>query len=290
MNAQKTRLYKDVEFLSGIRPFRNHLNIASLNIAANYIKNEFAKVGLICEEQKWLANGRQYKNIIASWNPEKQKRLIVGAHYDAAGDQPGADDNASGIAGLLESARLVAANKPDLDYRIDFVAYCLEEPPYFGGNEMGSYIHAKSLKDSQAEVLGMICYEMIGYFSEEEDSQPNPIPELAHDFPSVGNFIVAVGINKHEKFNNQIHLLMSENEGIETRVLSLPENNTLVGLSDQRNYWKFGYKAVMITDTAVVRNQWNYHKPSDTIDTLNFDKMTEVINSTYNALVNIPVE
>ena len=81
-----------------------------------------------------------------------------------AGNQPGADDNASAVAGLLETARLVAENKPEIDYRIDFVAYCLEEPPYFGSDKMGSYVHAKSLHDKKVEVLGMICYEMIGIF------------------------------------------------------------------------------------------------------------------------------
>lgn len=285
MKAQKNRLYKDVEVLSGIRPYRNYQNLASLKYAANYIRTEFEATGFICEEQEWIAKGRKYKNIIASWNPQKQKRLIVGAHYDVAGDQPGADDNASGIAGLLETARLIAENKPDLDYRIDFVAYCLEEPPFFGDNEMGSYIHAKSLKNSNAEILGMICYEMIGYFSDKENSQPNPIPELAQNFPTVGNFIMVVGIKDYKDFNNKVHRLMSENSGIDTQVISLPANSSLAGLSDQRNYWKFGYNALMITDTATVRNAGNYHYSTDTIETLNFDKMTEVINSSYNAII-----
>jgi Zn-dependent M28 family amino/carboxypeptidase len=287
MKANKKRLYGDVSFLTGIRPYRNWQNPKSLRVIANHIKRGFSDVGLPVEEQEWTASGNQYKNIIASYNPEKRKRLIIGAHYDVAGDQAGADDNASGIAGLMELARLVADTKPELDYRIDFVAYCLEEPPFFGTPEMGSYVHAKSLHDKKIEVMGMICFEMIGYFSEIPGSQPNPEPELVPDLPDVGNFITVVGIEQYSDFNEKIQELMWENEDIDTYVFSFPANNPYTGLSDQRNYYAFGYKAVMITDTATVRNGHNYHASSDTIDTLNFERMSEVVNSTYNAVVKI---
>lgn len=176
INAQKLRLYKDVEFLTTIRPFRNFQNLDSLKKVCDYIKEEFKKAGFTTEDQKWIAEGNEYTNVIASYNAHKSKRLIIGAHYDVCGDQPGADDNASAVAGLLETARQIAEAKPDIDYRIDFVAYCLEEPPFFATENMGSYVHAKSLSDNKIEVLGMICYEMIGYFSDEPNSQPYPSP------------------------------------------------------------------------------------------------------------------
>ncbi len=287
MKANKNKLYSDVSYLTGIRPYRNWQNLKSLEIIAKYIQSEFENTGLVGEEQVWTAEGNQYRNIIASYNPQKKKRLIVGAHYDVAGDQPGADDNASGIAGLLEVARLVAENKPELDYRIDFVAYCLEEPPFFDTPEMGSYVHAKSLKDNHVEVLGMICFEMIGYFSEAPGSQPNPEPELAVDFPDIGNFIVVVGIEEYRDFNEKVQELMWENEEMDTRVISFPPNHHFARLSDHINYWQFGYQAVMITDTAIIRNGHNYHQITDTIDTLSFEKMSEVVNSTYIAVVNM---
>ena len=286
MNANTDRLYKDVEFLTELRPYRNYQNLDSLEIVCNYIKREFAKEGLPIEEQKWSAKGREYTNIIASYNSHQSKRLIIGAHYDVCGDQPGADDNASAVAGLLESARLIAQHAPFLDYRIDFVAYCLEEPPFFGSNEMGSYIHAKSLHDRNIEVIGMICYEMIGYFAEEPNSQKYPSPELAKIYPSVANFIIVVGIEEHQEFNNKVHRLMNENKKINTEVISFPTSDGLAGLSDQRNYWHFGYKALMINDTSFVRNP-NYHLTTDSIETLDFNKMTEVINSAYNAIINM---
>ena len=109
--AVNKRLYRDVEFLTSIRPYRNYKNLEALELTSKYISDQFTSCGYAIEEQFWLAEGTEYKNIIASWRKEKSRRLIIGAHYDVAGDQPGADDNASGIAGLLELARLVAEGK-----------------------------------------------------------------------------------------------------------------------------------------------------------------------------------
>ena len=286
MTAKKERIYRDVEFLTSIRPARNYQHLAALEKVSGYIQNEFKQAGARPEIQTWLAEGHPYKNVIASYNPGKARRLVVGAHYDVCGNQPGADDNASAVAGLLELARLVFARQPPTDYRIDFVAYCLEEPPFFGTNLMGSYVHAKSLHDQQVEVIGMICLEMIGYFSDAPESQPFPSPELAKLYPHVGNFIIVVGIGQHRAFNHKVHQLMSAGSAIDVQVISFPAGEGLGGLSDHRNYWRFGFKALMINDTSFIRNP-NYHTKNDTIDTLDFDKLTAVVNSTYKAVSNI---
>ena len=286
MNANKSRLYEDVKFLTDIRPYRNYKNLESLEKVAGYIKNEFSEAGFDPETQKWIASGNEYSNIIATYNPDAKKRLIVGAHYDVDGNQPGADDNASAVAGLLETARLVAANKPTINYRIDFVAYCLEEMPFAFTNKMGSYIHAKSLHNDKVEVIGMICYEMIGYFSDEPGSQSYPSPELAAIYPDTANFIVVVGIQKFHSFNEKVHTLMSKDSKISVEFISFPDDHELAGLSDQYSYWKFGYPALMINDTSFIRNP-NYHEVTDTIETLDFDKMTAVVNSAYNAITKI---
>jgi hypothetical protein len=284
IKADKERIYNDVKFLTELRPYRNYSNIESLEKVCDYLKNEFSKTGLEVEEQKWIADGNVYKNIIASYNISKLRKLVVGAHYDVDGNQPGADDNASAVAGLLETARLVMENKPDINYGIEFIAYCLEESPFFRTREMGSYIHAKSLFEQKTVVIGMICYEMIGYFSDKPGSQQFPYPELAELYPDKGNFILVAGIDDYEAFNNRVHGLMAEESEIDVQIINLPADNELADLSDHRNYLKFGYKALMINDTSFMRNP-NYHKLSDTIDTLNFEKMTEVINSSYNAIV-----
>ena len=146
VNADRKLLYQHVEFLTTLRPFRNHKNLESLERVCDYRKNEFRKYGLEPAEQKFPVKGPVYKNTLGSYITEKQRRLIVGAHYDVCGDQPGADDNASAVAGLLEVARMVADAQPNIDYRIDFVSYCLEEPPCFCTRQMGSWIHAESLE------------------------------------------------------------------------------------------------------------------------------------------------
>ena len=286
MHAQIERLYRDVAFLTELRPFRNFRNLASLNKVCDYIQEVFDGLGLDVEEQTWQVGGTEYKNVIASYNPGKKKRLIVGAHYDVCGDQPGADDNASAVAGLLETARLIAEKKPKINYRIDFVAYCLEEPPFFGTENMGSFVHAQSLHKEDVEVIGMICYEMIGYFSDEPNSQPFPHPDLARLYPSTANFIIVVGIETFRDFNQKVYNLMREKAAIDVQVIHFPKANSLAGLSDQLNYWRFGYPALMINDTAFVRNP-NYHEVTDTIDTLDFEKMTEVINGANNAIVGL---
>lgn len=284
--ANKNDLYKHVEFLTTLRPYRTYLNLDSLRKVTDYISSQMAMSGLEIHEQKWLAKGREYSNIIGCWAPEKEQRLIIGAHYDVCGNQPGADDNASAVAGLLETARMLSEDQPDLSYGVDFVAYCLEEPPFFATPEMGSYIHAKSLKDEDVNVLGMVCYEMIGYFSDESGSQPYPDLVLAQLYPDTGNFIIVVGIQAYEEFNHKFYDLMSTDSAIDVQKITFPDRGGLASMSDHINYWKFGFPALMINDTSFLRNP-HYHEVTDDIDTLDFDKMKEVINSTYQAVINL---
>lgn len=279
-------MYKDVGFLTSITPSRNFQHLKSLEKVAGYIENEFRKSGLKPALQTWTAHGNPYKNVMASINPDKKRRLIVGAHYDVRGDQPGADDNASGVAGLLELVRLVVEQHPQMDYRLDFVAYCLEEPPFFGTTSMGSYIHAKSLSDNNSDVIGMISLEMIGYFSDAPESQSFPSPDLAKLYPHTANFIIVVGIKEYEAFSKKVHKLMSAGSAIDVQIINLPSSEGLAGLSDQRNYWTFGYNGLMINDTSFIRNP-HYHMKSDTIKTLDFNKMTAVVNSCYKAITGM---
>lgn len=286
MNARQERLYSDVAFLSGIRPYRNYRNPGSLNMAADHISLEFKKAGLEPEEQLWTARDREYRNVIAAYRPYELRRLIVGAHYDVAGNQPGADDNASGISGMLETARLVTENMPDTGYGIDFVAYCLEEPPFFRTEMMGSYVHAVSLFRQMTPVIGMVCYEMIGYFSGESGSQEIPPGILQGSYPDTGNFIVVVGVDKHRGFNEKFYQLMAADSEIDVRLATFPDGGGFAGLSDQSSYRAFGYKAVMINDTSFLRNK-NYHKKTDTNNTLDFERMAHVVGSAYNAVTGL---
>lgn len=280
------RLYADIKALTGINPPRNYLNIESLNRVAEYIHSEFQKLGCDLTVQPFVVNGNEYKNIICSFGERGAERVIVGAHYDVYGPYPGADDNASGVAGLLEVGRLLNELKPVLTKRVDLVAYSLEEPPFFRTHKMGSYFHAKSLADGNAKVRIMICLESIGYFSEEPDSQHFPLFAFRWFFPDRGNFIVVVGKWGQGRPVREVQGLMSQASRIHVDSINAPSILPGIDLSDHRNYWKFGYDAVMVTDSAFYRNP-HYHEPTDTIDTLNFDYMAEVIKGVYWAVVNL---
>jgi hypothetical protein len=239
--AHQTRLHADVEFLTSLQPARTYKNLASLNKAADYIHAEFAKLGCPVQEQKYRVAGHEYRNIIASFGPASAESIIVGAHYDVCGDQPGADDNASAVAGLLETACLLRAQAPSLRHRIDFVAFSLEEPPFFATKHMGSAVHAQSLHAAQVPVRTMICYEMIGYFRDEPGSQRFPDPVLAKLYPSIGNFITVVGCHGQEAFTQQVKALMQAHSTLDVQSINLPATQSLAGLSDHRNYWHYGY-------------------------------------------------
>jgi len=282
MVSNKELLYKHVKFLTTLRPFRNCYNLDSLEKVCCYLKGQLGEYGLNVREQVFEAKGEEYKNIVATYNSDKRRRLIVGAHYDVCGNQPGADDNASAVAGLLEVARMVAAAKPNLSYRIDFVSFCLEEPPFFGTEEMGSYVHAKSISQFRSDVIGLINFEMIGYFNNEPQEYPDP--RLRAIYPAKANFIAVVGRQAYHEFNQKVYDLMSNNAGIDVQMIDHPMVESLAGLSDQRSYWEFDIPALMINDTSFIRNP-NYHQMSDDIETLSFDHMSEVVNCAYQAIV-----
>jgi len=284
--VSKERLYADVEKLTSIDPPRNYLNLESLNAIADYIHKEFKQWDCETQVQEYLADDNIYKNVIASFNPEHSVRIVLGAHYDVCGEQPGADDNASAVAGLLEVGRLIDELKPTLNCRVDLVAFSLEEPPYFQTPLQGSAIHASSLAKAKVKVKAMICLEMIGYFSDEPNSQQFPIPQLAAMYPSVGNFIVVVGQMGEETLVQQVKTSMQEVAQIDVQSIAAPKSITGITFSDHASYWDQGYPAVMINNTSFYRNP-NYHEPTDTIDTLDFDKMTEVVRGVYWAIVNM---
>jgi Zn-dependent M28 family amino/carboxypeptidase len=287
MNSSKDRLYRDVAQLTGIQPARNYQNMESLEQAVRYIKDEFGKLDCEVAEQPFRVDGRTYKNVVALFKGSgSAERIVVGAHYDVCGNQPGADDNASGIAGLLETARLLHEHQPTLQHDVELVAYCLEEPPFFASEDMGSAVHARRLHEQKTKVRAMICYEMIGYFSDEPGSQRFPDPELARHYPDKGNFIVVVGKTGQEAYTQQVRDLMRQHTSIDVQSVNLPAGFGLVGLSDHRNYWTYGINAIMINDSSFLRNP-HYHQTSDTIDTLDFDKMAAVVQGVYGALIRL---
>ena len=185
------RLERRVRELVGRFHPRDSGHPESLARAARYVAEELGRAGAAVSEPTFEAGGATYANVIASLGPETKDVVVVGAHYDVAGEMPGADDNASGVAGLLELADLLAGEK--LSRRVELAAYALEEMPFFSTPLMGSAVHARSVAASERQVRAMLCLEMIGCFSDEPGSQQFPFGILRLFYPDRGNFIAVVG-------------------------------------------------------------------------------------------------
>jgi Peptidase family M28 len=279
------RIKTDLMTITQTEKPRNYRNKAVLDTVAAYIQTEFLKETPSVLEQKFKAkNGVEYKNIIASFGPKDAERIIIGAHYDVCGDQEGADDNASGMAGLLELARLLK-NQP-LKYRFDLVAYTLEEPPFFRTESMGSYVHAQYLNDNKIAVKGMVCLEMIGFYDNTEGSQTYPVGFLKWFYGSKGNFITVVEKMQSGGFAKTFRKNMLTEQTLRTKKFKAPASLPGIDFSDHKNYWHFGYSAVMITNTAFYRNK-NYHEKGDTMEKLNIGNIGLVVDGVFRALMKI---
>jgi Zn-dependent M28 family amino/carboxypeptidase len=277
-------LIATVNYLSeeiGERSFRD---VKKLNTAAEFIENKFRSYGCPVQRQSFIYRGNIYYNIIAEvtgTNADADGVLIIGAHYDTVIGTPGADDNASGVAGLLELARITASRPAKRTVR--FVAFCLEEPPAFGTEHMGSYVYAKSVKDEDVKVYGMISLEMVGYFCDEKDCQRYPLFCIGWAYPDQGNYISFVGNNSSRSFTNKVKKSFTAVSSLPVESLNTFSSVTGVDFSDHRNFWKFGYPAFMITDTSFYRNH-NYHDTRDTSKTLDYKRMSELVIGLYKAL------
>lgn len=263
---------------------RNYRNLDKLDSTAEYIYNVFTESADSVYYQTFEVNNRIYKNVIGLFGEETASRIVLGAHYDVCGDMPGADDNGSGVAGLLELSRMLKGKT--LKHPIELVAYSLEEPPFFDTKQMGSYIHALELSKSKTDVYGMISLEMIGYFKGQRNSQTFPYNFLKAFYGSKGNFITLVTKTQSGKFSKKFMRKFKRSRQIRTKKFIGPPSVVGVDLSDHFNYWLFGFSALMITDTSFYRNP-NYHKPTDTIETLDIKRLSKVVDAVYMALTGL---
>lgn len=277
-HAGAAALRRHVQFLATTEFPRNPRNPTALARAAGYITDAFSHTHARVSEQPYQALRAMNKNLIARFGPVDGPVVIVGAHYDVFGNLPGADDNASGIAGLLELARLLDTRR--LKTPVELVAFSTEEPPYFGGPEMGSAIHARSLKDAGVEVRAMICLEMIGYFSPE---QPDRALLLHVVYPRTGDFISVVGRWSERGLVRDIKRCFGGASTVPAVSFSGP---VIIGtdLSDHRNYWAAGFPSVMVTDTAYLRNP-NYHSAGDVANSLDYVRMAGVVDGLLSSVV-----
>jgi len=258
----------------GVRSYRH---AEKLEEAARYISEQFASFGYQVVRQPLYFFGNIYYNIIAEHTgaASPETILVIGAHYDTVCTTPGADDNASGIAGLLALARALATAQSSRTVR--FVAFALEEPPASRTDSMGSYHYARSLKMKRENVEGMICLEMIGYFCDETDSQRYPLPLMSSKYPTTGNYIAMVGNTNSRAFTRGIAKNFQGAVDLPVVTLNAPALVIGIDFSDHWAFARFGYRALMVTDTAFYRNP-HYHAPTDLPETLEYGRMAKVVD------------
>lgn len=274
--ASPERLRQHVRVIADEFVPRDYTAVENLRRTSDYIRRHLDVIdGVSARNQTFDVQRATFRNVRGLIGPEDRERIVVGAHYDAAGPYPGADDNASGVAGLLELARILAASPPPTT--IELVAFCLEEPPFFYTDDMGSFVHAASLRDRAVHVKAMISLEMIGYFRDEPKSQQFPLSILKPFYPSEANFIAVVGKFLDGGLAKRIRDAMRDASDLPVHSLNAPAIVPGVALSDHLSFWRHHYPAVMITDTAMYRNP-HYHMPSDTPDTLDYRRMAMVVD------------
>ena len=267
---------------------RDYKHPENLDRAAAYIRREFDHTSGRVSEQTYEVNGHIYRNVILQLGPETVERIVVGAHYDTDGPLPGADDNASGVAGLIELAYLL--DHASLPLTVELIAYTLEESFFFRTNKMGSANHARNLKKRGIPIRMMISLEMIGTFSDDANSQLFPFSFLKLFYPSEGNWIGVIGNLSSGSDVRRVKAPMQR--ATELPVYSFNAPPLLVpGIdwSDHLNYWNYGYPAVMITDTSFFINI-NYHSEHDTPEKLDYERMSMVVVGVYEAVLDIAQE
>lgn len=249
---------------------------AALLEVQRYIKEALESYGLEVSEFPFSFQGKTYSNLLArqpGFSPSLP-RFIIGAHFDAVPGSPGADDNASGVACLLEVARIFAERGSKAP--VEFVAFNLEE---YG--MVGSRAYARQLRAEGTKVAGMLSLEMVGYTSKEKGSQQMPF-FLKPFYPDVGNFVGLVANTASRKFLDGVQKVFKSVEGLPVESLVLPANGWVfpdARLSDHSPFWDEGFSALLVTDTSFFRNP-HYHSASDRIETLDLDflsKITEAV-------------
>ncbi|HET8548916.1 MAG TPA: M28 family peptidase [Bryobacteraceae bacterium] len=243
-----------------------------IEIAAEYLCETLSALGYTTSELPYTVGAFRYRNIRTEIPGSSGEVVVVGAHYDTAGPYPGANDNASGVAAVLELARVLKDAKPRRTVR--FVLFPNEEPPFFMGPEMGSFVYARRCRERGDKITAMLSLETIGYYSDEPGSQVYPFP--AGTYPTTANFIGFVGNPGSRSLLRECMRVFRETTRFPSEGIAAPAVIPGVGWSDHWSFWQHGYPAIMVTDTAPYRYPY-YHSAEDTPDKLDYDRMARVV-------------
>lgn len=269
--------------LGNSEQYRHYKNVIELNRVSAWIREQMRVFGIPCQFQNYVVNQQSYRNVVCKLNIGAVQKTIFGAHYDVYGQQQGANDNASGVAGVIETARILAQEKNKLSQNVEFVFYTLAEPPFFKTESMGSFIHAKSVQAEKEKIRAVYVLDMIGYY-DKNLVQNYPIG-LKWIYPSHGNFIVALSnIQSREMSASYCNTMQRLNQLQCERVVA-PTFIKDIDFSDHLNYWKYDIPAILITDTGSYRSSLR-HTTGDTLKTVNFEKMAHVVNGFVTQLLS----
>jgi Zn-dependent M28 family amino/carboxypeptidase len=271
----RDRLRRHVEVLARDIGGRSAGRYFQLREAAEYIHGQLQSFGYAPERQTYEVDGLAFENISATLNgkAESDKVFVFGAHYDTAGGLPGANDNASGVAATLELAHNFAHEAQTDSIRWAFFAN--EEPPYFRTPAMGSYVYAKRCRAQRENIAGMLSLETIGYYSEVPGSQTYPL-KFHPRLPDQGDFLGFVADIRSALLWRRVVRTFRKNTSLPAEGTIAPAGIPGIGWSDHWAFWQFGYRAVMVTDTAPYRYPY-YHTSEDTPEKLDYDRMARAV-------------
>jgi hypothetical protein len=282
------QLSAHVSYLSVTVGERNIHRSGSLEAAGDYIHEKLANAGYSVATQTYDVDGHAVSNLEAQLygRTATEGVIVVGAHYDSVAGTVGADDNGSGVAALLELARILHEGK--LRRTVRFVFFVNEEPPYFQTKQMGSMVYARQMRNDRIPVSAMISLEMLGYYSDAPGSQKYPVG-LSLFYPSRGNFIGFVGNSGSRDLVRRAVQTFRESAMFPSEGIAAPATWPGIGWSDQWSFWQQAYPAIMITDTAVFRYPY-YHTALDTREKIDFGKMARVVEGTGTVIVGLANE
>jgi Zn-dependent M28 family amino/carboxypeptidase len=257
----------------------------NLTKTAEYIESFYDNLGMPVRKEPYQYSGMTVVNVVSeiAFGPQPEHHFLVGAHYDSVMGTVGADDNASAVAVQLEIARQLKAlaSREQLNLKVKFVSFALEEPPVYHTPYMGSRVYARRARKENEKIDGMICLEMVGYACYEPGCQRYPFPLMFFGYPKQGDFIGIVANYRSRKFSKLLAQQFSKNAELPVVTLNVPLNGRIlpaVRLSDHASFWDEGFNAVMITDSAFFRNP-HYHTALDTMEKLDYRFMAELVES-----------
>lgn len=279
-------LRKHVDHLAGLIGPRTLRKPKMIKATTDYIALQWQEMKYDVSEEYFETSQGTAFNLVTehAGNRRPSEIVLLGAHYDTVWETPGADDNASAVAVLIEVSRLLRDHVGKRTTR--FVAFACEEPPFFHLGEMGSQHHAWQARTTGEKIKAMLCLEMVGYFRDELGSQkvPEAIPPiLRRFFPKRGNFLTAVGNLPSWRLAWNFRRGFKRGTKLPLFAIALPELIKEIRFSDNSSFWDQGYPALMLTDTSFLRNP-HYHLPSDTPDTLDYARMTQVTLGVASAM------